>query len=225
MGQSTHTPPGLSIPSRYPDVTGRPYHRLTPAEYLGRKAAGSQGKTFTHYWRCRCECGNDAVVTLANLRSGQVRSCGCMRREACMTHGLYLHPAYRIWIKIKVRCLDVNSTHYAYYGGRGITVAAEWVHDFPAFLAHVGERPTSEHTIERIDNNLGYEPGNVRWATRKEQQRNRRNNVLLTLDGVTLCLSEWAERLGVPREILRGRVRYGWSDERVLTTPHEARRI
>lgn len=126
-------------------------------------------------------------------------------------------PEYNCWQHMKRRCLDPRST---YYGARGITVCQEWQDSFQAFIEHIGRRPSPKHSIERKDVNGNYEPGNVEWATPKTQGRNRRNNVLLEYKGETLCVSEWAERLGIPWYIIGHRLRWGWSTEKALETPH-----
>ena len=124
-------------------------------------------------------------------------------------------PTYRSWLKMRQRCFDSASLQYPYYGGRGITICARWS-DFVSFLADMGERPEGR-TLDRIEVNGNYEPGNCRWATRTEQARNRRDTVILEHDGLRLTISEWAERLGVKRKTLHWRLRHGWSVERVLS--------
>jgi hypothetical protein len=112
------------------------------------------------------------------------------------------------------RCTSPNNQNYAQYGGRGVTVCDQWL-TFANFLADMGDRPEGK-TLDRIDNSKGYEPGNCRWATRKEQQRNRRSNRLLTHAGQTKTMAQWAEDLGVPYTRLQGRLKMGWSVDRVL---------
>jgi hypothetical protein len=102
---------------------------------------------------------------------------------------------YRIWVGMKGRCLNPNDTRYARYGGRGITICAKWVNNFENFRADVGEKPKGK-TLERINNNLGYYPNNVRWATPKEQANNRYTNVFITHEGMTMTLSQWATYKG-----------------------------
>lgn len=140
-----------------------------------------------------------------------------------MTHGhSRTRSEYRIWIKMRRRCKEEGETGYAAYGGRGIRVCERWDASFADFLADIGPRPSAKHTLDRIENNGHYEPGNVRWAVRKVQQRNRRTNHHVTFNGETLCLAEWAERIGISFGGLCGRLRRGWPLERALTEPRQS---
>ncbi len=143
------------------------------------------------------------------------------RRVPVPLNGSRRSPEKRIWEGIKRRCLNKSDKSYADYGGRGITICAEWCGDFQAFLAHVGPRPGPEYSIDRYpENNGNYEPGNVRWATMRQQSRNKRTNHLLTHNGRTLTMIEWSEVTGIPLYTIRNRVnRAGWSAERALTEP------
>jgi lambda repressor-like predicted transcriptional regulator len=118
---------------------------------------------------------------------------------------------YKSWLNAKGRCFNPNVPKYARYGGRGITMCPEWRASFAAFLADMGECPPGL-TLDRIDNNGNYRPGNCRWATRHEQQRNKRNNRFVELDGVRMAAAGAAERLGLRQDTLRNRLRAGWSD-------------
>lgn len=134
-------------------------------------------------------------------------------------------PEYVCWCDLKARCLNENTSNFKDYGGRGIGIDSRWVNDFRAFLNHVGKRPSSKHSIERIDNMKGYVPGNVRWATKKEQQRNTRKNVRVTFRGETRSLIEWCELLGLEYSTIRQRIKnYGWTAEEALSTPIRKRR-
>ena len=117
------------------------------------------------------------------------------------------------------RCEAPRDISYPRYGGRGISVCDRWRASFQAFLDDMGERPSKSYQIERDDNDGNYMPENCRWATRKEQARNRRSQTILTFNGESLCVSEWAERMGVKRGQLQNRINLGWPVERILTEP------
>ena len=125
---------------------------------------------------------------------------------------------YSIWIDIVRRCTDPRVASYARYGGRGITVCDRW-RVFDNFVTDMGKRPSTQHTIERKNNSLGYSPDNCVWATKKEQARNRRNNRVVSFNGVTKCLSAHAEDAGLSTGLVVDRLKDGWSVERALTTP------
>jgi hypothetical protein len=128
---------------------------------------------------------------------------------------MYKSAEYATWASMRARC---NSTRYKdaiSYLERGIIVCDRW-NSFEAFFADMGPKPSTNHTLERIDNGRGYEPDNVKWATRTEQQRNRRNNRLLTIQGETMTYSAWASRLGVDWSTIDKRVKRGWTDEQIL---------
>ena len=176
---------------------------------------------------CRCDCGNTVTPTRDNLKNGHTRSCGCLRsdksvREAIgrarTTHGLTnTHPLYRLWAGIRTRCRNPNATGYDRYGGRGITICAEW-DDFPAFVRDVGERPSPQHTLDRINQNGNYEPGNVRWATPEEQAGNRRDNHIVTYLGQPMPLRKVCRVSGtrVSRRTIKRRLERGWPLEDAL---------
>ena len=130
-------------------------------------------------------------------------------------------PTYKSWHMMKQRCTNSNYPQYRDYGGRGVQVCAEW-HSFENFLADMGERPDGT-SLDRIDNSLGYSPENCRWATKSEQQRNRRDNVWLELDGEKRLLSEWAAKLDLKAHSLSQRIKHGWDVRRALTTPAQQR--
>lgn len=126
---------------------------------------------------------------------------------------------YSTWKRIKRRCYNVNDKDYPDYGGNGIGVCDEWRNDFSAFLRDMGRKPSAAHSIDRIDNSRGYEPGNCRWATPTEQVRNRSNAVRITFNGETLSVAQWAERIGVRYSTLAARLRAGIAVERAVTMP------
>lgn len=173
------------------DRTGMRYGRLSVLE----RAPTVNGRT---YWACRCICGREVVVMGQSLHAGTTVSCGCNRAERIrekghnVTHGLSGTRTYRIWCGMRKRCLNPAARAYARYGGRGVTACERWSR-FENFLADMGECPDGL-TIERIDNDRGYEPSNCKWATYAEQSANRRNTV--KFDGLTL--PELARRDGIP---------------------------
>lgn len=126
---------------------------------------------------------------------------------------------YRTWAAMAERCHNPRSLAFKDYGARGIVVCDEWRRSFTAFYAFMGERPSPNHSIDRIENNRGYEPGNVRWATDAEQRRNRTDNVFLTVNGVTKCSADWADEVGLRRITLCSRLKKGWPAEKAVLTP------
>jgi len=204
------------------DLTGQRFGRLTVVEKAERATDGRA------LWRCTCECGGEKITRAQRLSSGATRSCGCLGREksaerapdlsrANRTHGMTDTPEYESWSAMVQRCTNQRNPDYSGYGGRGITVCGRWRTSFEAFYADMGPRP-AETSLDRIDVNGNYEPGNCRWATRKEQQRNTRRNRLVMAFGEELPLAEWAERIGIDYGALQGRLDRGWSTERALTT-------
>jgi hypothetical protein len=154
------------------------------------------------------------------MNSGRVKK----GNKIAFKHGACGTPEHTSWTLMKVRCLNPDNALYPYYGGRGITIYPPWLKSFQLFLDHVGKRPTIKHTLERIENNGNYEPGNVRWATRKDQANNRRSNTWLTANGLTLTLKQWCERLegtGLTRRVIMRRIKNGWTEQDALMTPRE----
>ena len=168
---------------------------------------------------CRCDCGKTTRVTSSNI-GRKTFSCGCLWRERITRHGRVKSQEYGIWEGIVGRCTNPSNSRWKDYGGRGIRICDEWRESFSAFLGCVGERPSRQHFIDRFPNNDGhYEPGNVRWATRSEQQRNRRNNHVLTAFDKTQTLTAWAQETGIGVGAIRQRLRYNWPVEVALTLP------
>jgi hypothetical protein len=174
-------------------------------------------------WICRCECGTIARVRSYHLKSGNTRSCGCLEREKLSArsakHGGKRSPEYMVWCGLKARCYDSKREQFKDYGGRGIKVCDRWLHDFSAFLADMGTRPTPKHSLDRFpDTNGDYEPGNCRWATRPQQARNTRSNVVISFGGETKTLVEWAEDLGINYYTLQARIKKRkWPIEKAFT--------
>jgi len=199
---------------------GDQYGRLTAVELHHRGERGHQ------FWMFSCSCGSSKVIALKNVRTKYqpTKSCGCLQVEAskaggsARTHGFTGTPVYRIWKAMRTRTNNPHTKDARNYSDRGITTCPEWG-DFLVFLSDMGNRPSDNHTLERINNSLGYSAENCVWATRKEQMNNTRHNRMLTLDGVTKTMMEWSECLPIGYSCIRNRLCRGWSDERALTEP------
>ena len=143
-------------------------------------------------WRAVCDCGGEAITATSNLTPGRSQSCGCLQREragiSTKIHGLSGSPEHMIWSAMKARCFNPRNKEYHNYGGRGITVCFRWAASFAAFLMDMGERPSSRHSLDRIDNDGNYAPGNCRWATAAQQHANRR--VKRSTDGRFIHVSQ-----------------------------------
>lgn len=198
------------------DITGVRFGRLVAVKPIVRRGS--------RVWVCRCDCGGEATVSAGALRHGRTRSCGCLHREsiaaigrASARHRAVGTPTHSSWHAMMLRAGTGSHRDRVRYLDRGITVCERW-RKFENFLADMGERPPGT-SIDRIDNSRGYEPGNCRWATVLQQQRNRSSNRLLTWNGETLTTAEWAERTGIERHTIGYRIRNGWSVEDALTIP------
>lgn len=170
------------------------------------------------FWKCRCKCGNKVWVDSGNLGKN-TKSCGCRRFLGnAKVHGLTGSVEHNAWLALRDRCRNPRLKQFRDYGGRGIRVCERWdgPQGFVNFLAGMGPRPSRSHSLDRVDVNGNYEPGNCRWATHKEQSRNRRNTYAIAFNGETLCLSEWEERFGLSRGTLSNLRRNGWDIAKVL---------
>lgn len=193
------------------DLTGRLFGRLRVVAFAGDRK-----------WHCVCECGQEKVAIGKLLTGGKTRSCGCLVADATIaanrTHGMAGTKIYRVWRGILTRCLNDRDRSYTEYGARGIGVCDRW-RTFEHFYEDMGEPPTPEHSIERVDNDKGYEPSNCCWATRIEQARNRRSTVWVTANGKTLTAKEWDSLMGFSGGTVAKRVRSGWSHEDAVNRP------
>lgn len=213
--------------TRRKDITGQRFGKLvalSPLPFENRNT----------YWLCRCDCGQEAKVSAANLRRGATKSCGCLRREKAVpkswarltAHGQSRTRLYKIWTGMKSRCSNPNKEDYKNYGGRGIRVCAEWISDFVAFrewaLAN-GYR--DDLTLDRLDVNGDYRPDNCQWITVAGQNNNTRRNHFLTYKGETRTIAEWARIKGLRYNTLMGRINSGeWTVEQALETPAAPRK-
>lgn len=206
-----------TLPARAKDLQGARYGRLIVVSYAGLNNSGKSA------WECKCDCGGVKVVMATQLLHGRTRSCGCLLKDsiriANSKHGMRNSAEYRIWNRMKTRCYNKNHDSYYCYGARGIHVCKEWRESFSIFFQDMGARPSIYHELDRIDVNGDYSKSNCRWVTRKENQRNKRNNRLLSFKGATKTLAEWVEHFHINRNTLDRRLSMGWSAEDSLTKP------
>lgn len=202
------------------EITGDRYGKLVALR------RGSKNKYNRFNWYFRCDCGNIIELDANLARTGNTKSCGCYHAEALSlhktTHGFTkdgtVRTEYRIWGLMKDRCGNPRTPSYKNYGGRGIAVCERWL-NFENFYADMGPRPSLQHSIDRIDVNGNYEPGNCRWALPSVQGSNRRNNLLITWNSETMTASQWGCFLGVSGKVLDARLRRGWDFEVAVYTP------
>ena len=197
------------------DLVGKQFGRWTVL-------SGAPAIKNESYWICECRCGTIKNVNGKNLRYKKSLSCGCLSLELKkqrIQHGRCRSPEYQAWSRIKNRCKNKNSKDWYLYGGRGIKVCERW-ETFENFYKDMGNRPTVNHSIDRINNNGDYEPANCRWATAIEQANNKRSNHLITFKGQTQTLTYWCHTLGLKFDTVERRINLlGWTPERALTTP------
>ena len=204
------------------DITGMKSGRLTVIKRTADHVSPCSHKETR--WDCICECGATTNIVSSRIITGRTKSCGCFQidrvRESNTKHG---HKSggvetseYRAWVSMKDRCSNPNNPAFKNYGERGIVVCESWVNSFNNFISDMGHKPYGM-TLERINNNDGYSHGNCKWATYYEQGKNKRNNVFITFDGVTLTISEWARKTGISKSAIRHRINRGWSKNRALT--------
>lgn len=206
------------------DMTGQKSGYLTVLRNAG--STGGRGVL----WECLCECGATIHYPTWRLRGARaVQSCGCMSVHIVASkntqHGMNGTRVHTIWVGMRARCTQESNPNWKNYGGRGIRICNRWLESFEAFLEDMGEPPSPEHSIDRIDNDGNYEPGNCRWATRKEQCNNRRyrtgilTKTAATLNGETRMVREWCDILNLTPTTVRTRLLIGWSPEEAITKP------
>lgn len=173
-------------------------------------------------WQFRCDCGNVVSIFARSVRHNKTRSCGCYFREATskrmFKHGRRGTPEYKAWNSMLQRCENSKNPRYERYGGRGIRVCEQW-HDFETFYADMGPRPFPNHSIDRINNDKGYEPDNCRWTTPEQQRRNKVNTRIVIFQGRALCITDACKLAGISYPGFLYRVALGWSDNRALSVP------
>lgn len=212
------------------DLSGKRFSRLSVVRQDG---FDKHKKTM---WVCVCDCGNIISGVRGNdLKMGKIKSCKCLRIETtikrCTVHGDSRGGRkaglIQVHANMKQRCGNPNDTNYHHYGGRGIHICKEW-HSYINFKAWAVANGYKKHlTIERIDNSMGYEPSNCKFTTMLDQSNNRRSNVVVSHNGITLNVTQWINRLSVNKSMVWGRIRRGWTAERALFTPmmHTTRKV
>lgn len=206
------------------DVIGKKFGRLTVLRFDHKEPSILKNGTkngFKYYYLCKCDCGNTAIVRRGALKT--TSSCGCYRKEkayeATFKKDKYTNlRIYKIFLKMKQRCYNEHSTYYKNYGGRGIKICDEWLKDFKTFYDWGMNNGYNDNlTIDRIDVNGNYEPSNCRWASRKIQSNNKRNNHWVEYKGKKYTLSEISKIIGIKQSTIRRRLKTGWSVKKALT--------
>lgn len=207
-------------------MIGQKFNRLTVLEEVNPYTS-PQGKKFKRYL-CLCDCGKHHYAKGHNLRGGRVRSCGCYMEESRRKpkkHGMIGTPEYTAWRNMIDRCYNENVPTYQGYGARGISVYPSWRKDFLAFYNDVGQRPSKNHSLGRIDNDGDYEPGNVRWETLEQQSGNKRWTLYVEYEGREVKLIDLCDELNLEISLVRGRIRNcGWTLEEAIKIPKGVRR-
>lgn len=196
------------------------YGLLKPISYSHSKP----NRKSDQFWLFKCECGNNKVSRLYDVKNGKIQSCGCIHKKqltdrniANLKHGYFGTPTYDSWSNMIDRCCNPKSLNFKTYGAKGIEICKKWRYSFEEFLKDMGERPEG-FSLDRIDVMGNYEPENCRWADSKTQANNRSNNRKITLGEKTLNLIEWSELTGINSSTISKRIdKYGWSIEKALT--------
>jgi hypothetical protein len=177
------------------NLTGKKFGRLTVVSIDTERTSSGQLK-----WVCKCECGNAVSICGQSLRESATLSCGCYHSDELTSrntkHGMSYSPEYNTWLNIKDRCTKPSCDKYQFYGGRGIEVCERWL-SFDNFFSGMGLRPSAKHSIERRDNNGNYEPNNCVWATKPEQDRNKRSNRWIEYNGKRMIAKDWSDLIGI----------------------------
>ena len=211
-------------------------------EEIGKRYGRLTVVAFSHYrklqkgalriYTCRCDCGSQLEANRTNLRCGITASCGCLQKDrasaSSLKHGMAKRcPEYTAWLLMKSRCLNPKNRSWTRYGGRGIQIYAEWIDSFQSFFQYLGPKPTPKHSIDRINNDGNYEPGNVRWATAVEQANNKSTNRMVTVDGRSHTVSQWSREVGIHPSSLHERLSLlGWDEkDAVLLKRTQPKRI
>lgn len=195
---------------------------------LLRRSTVKRNGCWISLWDVQCDCGTQRRVHQTDLTTGGTRSCGCLQREVVArmktTHGESDKTTeWSIWQGMIQRCENKNLPAYKNYGGRGIQICKKWRESYSAFLNDVGRRPSMAHTLNRKDNEKGYSPENIEWATYSQQSRNRRSNRFIVIDGVKRMICDWADIYGIKYSLAYYRLKRGWDPKAAFTAPVNSR--
>lgn len=192
---------------------------IEPGDRFGRLTVISRqsGRKYL----CQCDCGKRTLVFGSNLTRRHSQSCGCLALERVTTHSRSRSPEYKTWMNIRSRCANCNTPYWDQYGGRGISVCKRWEQSFEAFLSDMGPRPSKRHSIDRIDVDGDYEPGNCRWALATVQARNTRRQRYVQWNGRRMTLAEAVESSSVTYNTVLYRLKRGWSLHDAITRPQQ----
>ena len=195
-----------SSSNRWKDLTGSKFNFLKVLGYLGDGT-----------WHCKCDCGNYIEAKTSRIKTGHTRSCGHIKKDNAKKHGLSYSKEYASWSSMKSRCQNENNPSYCRYGGRGISVSKEWSESFSVFHKDMGECPNG-YSLERKDNNKGYNKNNCKWASSKDQALNRRSSLIINYRGESKPLKTWCEELKLNYgKVYMRLTKLKWSVERALS--------
>jgi hypothetical protein len=201
--------------NRFRDLTNMRFGKLLAIEPI-KKSYDRK-----YYWKCICDCGKNSLALSGNLIKGNSTSCGCARGnigDLTRKHGMTKTRIFKIWTGVRKRCTNPKCKSYKNYGGRGIIISPKW-DNFIDFYNDMKEGYADNLSLDRIDHNGNYEPGNCRWATSKTQNRNRRNNYIITHNNKSKTVAEWAEISGIHYSVITYRIKNGWDIEKAIFTP------
>lgn len=200
--------------SKFIDLTGRKYRGFLVLKRTGTRANGAV------LWLCRCDCGKELILCSADFTSDSRQRSGCRDcfMKTFITHGMTGTKEHHAWNDMRSRCDLKKNTGYKDYGGRGIGYSDEWS-DFAVFIKDMGLAPSPKHTLERINVNGNYQADNCKWATIKEQSRNKRNSRMVCIDGETKCLAEWCEIYRAKHNLVSRRLQAGWPIKEAMSIP------
>jgi len=199
------------------NLVGKKFNKLTVLKY------SHNNKHRVSYWKCKCDCGKYSIVRGSNLKSGKTKSCGCLKKKSFIKHGLRYHKHYKLYMGILERCYNKKCNYYEHYGARNIKMHKEWKTNMRLFFDYIentlGDKPGKQFTLDRINNNGNYEPGNLRWASKQEQAYNTRRTVYVTYKTIKFPLHILTKVYNINHKLVWTRIfKQGWNIERALKT-------